>query len=44
VTPQSHVAGVAVAGVVKHLASKSFTVYLTKPAHHALELGWFVIG
>jgi hypothetical protein len=44
VTPQSHVAGVAVAGVVKHVAAKSFTVYLTKPSHAALELGWFVIG
>ncbi len=44
VTPQDHVTGVAVEGVVADITAKTFTIYLTKPVTVSLAIAWFVLG
>jgi hypothetical protein len=43
-TPQGHVAGVGVAGVVTDVSAKKMTIYLTKAPATALKIAWFVIN
>jgi hypothetical protein len=43
-TPQGHLAGVAVEGVVTDVSASTLTIYLTKAAKTALPVAWFVIG
>ena len=43
-TPQDHVTGVAVEGVVTDVTAKAFTIYLTKPVTVSLAIAWFVLG
>jgi hypothetical protein len=43
-TPQGHVAGVAVAGVVLDVSTGSFTIYLTEAVSVSLHIAWFVVG
>jgi hypothetical protein len=42
-TPQGHVAGVAVAGVVPDVSAGSFTIYLTEAVKVSLEIAWFIV-
>jgi hypothetical protein len=42
-TPQGHVAGVAVAGVVPDVSAGSFTISLTEAVKVSLEIAWFVV-
>jgi hypothetical protein len=43
-TPQGHVTGVAVEGVVPDVTANTFTIYLTKPVTVSLAIAWFVLG
>jgi len=43
-TPQGHVTGVAVEGVVPDVTANTFTIYLTKPVKVSLAIAWFVLG
>jgi hypothetical protein len=42
-TPQGHVPGVAVAGVVPAVSAGSFTIYLTKAVNVSLPIAWFIV-
>ncbi len=43
-TPQGHVPGVAVAGVVPDVSGSTFAIYLTKAITVSLPIAWFVVG
>jgi hypothetical protein len=42
-TPQAHVAGTGIAGVVPDVSAGSFTIYLTKAIKVSLAIAWFII-